>query len=63
MRLRFLLPLAAAALLLPLMHGQKKWAVPRTSDGHPDLEGYWTNATITPLERPAELATAINEFL
>ncbi|HTS48104.1 MAG TPA: hypothetical protein VMH05_09175 [Bryobacteraceae bacterium] len=31
-------------------------AAPRTSDGHPDLQGVWTNATITPLERPAELA-------
>ena len=29
-------------------------AVPRTSDGHPDLQGVWTNATITPLERPPE---------
>ena len=37
--------------------GQTKgWTVPRTPDGHPDLEGIWTNATITPLERPAELA-------
>jgi hypothetical protein len=25
--------------------------VPRTADGHPDLQGIWTNATITPLER------------
>ena len=31
------------------------WAVPRTPDGHPDLQGYWTNDTFTPLERPAEL--------
>jgi len=30
--------------------------VPRTPDGHPDLQGIWTNATITPLERPAALA-------
>jgi hypothetical protein len=29
-------------------------AVPRAHDGHPDLTGIWTNATITPLERPAE---------
>ena len=28
----------------------------RTPDGQPDLEGYWSNVTITPLERPAELA-------
>jgi len=32
------------------------WNSPRTTDGHPDLRGYWTNATFTPLERPAELA-------
>ena len=25
---------------------------PRTPDGQPDLQGVWTNATITPLERP-----------
>jgi hypothetical protein len=32
------------------------WTPPRTPDGQPDLQGTWTNATITPLERPAELA-------
>ncbi len=26
----------------------------RTPDGQPDLQGYWTNDTYTPLERPAE---------
>src|SRR5690242_6508719 len=26
---------------------------PRASDGHPDLSGVWTNATTTPLTRPA----------
>ena len=31
-------------------------AVPRTSDGHPDLQGIWTNATVTPMERPAQFA-------
>lgn len=29
--------------------------VPRTPWGHPDFRGRWTNATVTPLERPAEL--------
>jgi hypothetical protein len=33
----------------------KNWAPPRTPDGHPDLQGYWTNATLIPLERPVEL--------
>jgi len=36
---------------------QKSWIPPRTPDGQPDLQGYWTNATFTPLERPKELGT------
>jgi hypothetical protein len=31
------------------------WTPPRTPYGHPDLQGYWTNDTYTPLERPAAL--------
>jgi hypothetical protein len=31
-------------------------ALPRTPDNQPDLQGIWTNGTITPLERPPELA-------
>ncbi len=32
--------------------GAAEYETPRTSFGHPDLEGIWTNATITSLERP-----------
>ncbi len=32
------------------------WTVSRTPDGRPDLQGIWTNATLTPMERPAEFA-------
>lgn len=31
------------------------WDPPRTPDGQPDIQGVWTNATITPFERPANL--------
>ena len=34
----------------------KTWAAPHTADGQPDLQGMWTNATITPFERPRALA-------
>jgi hypothetical protein len=37
----------------------KNWKMPRTADGHPDLQGFWTNATITPLERPAEFGARL----
>jgi hypothetical protein len=31
-------------------------AVPRTMDGHPELQGIWTNATLTPSKgRPNSL--------
>ena len=48
----------ALVLLCPTpVAGQgKKWIAPRTPDGQPDIQGIWTNATITPLERPKELA-------
>jgi hypothetical protein len=35
----------------------KNWTVPRTPDGQPDLQGYWTNGSYIPLERPKELGT------
>ena len=31
------------------------YKAPRTAHGHPDLQGFWTNATLTPLQRPAAL--------
>jgi hypothetical protein len=37
----------------------KNWTVPRTPDGKPDLQGNWTNETLTPLERPTTAASLI----
>jgi hypothetical protein len=44
---------AGQALFAPAAN---TWTAPRTPDGQPDLQGLWTNATITPFELPAELA-------
>ncbi|MEQ1759622.1 MAG: hypothetical protein ABL986_14995 [Vicinamibacterales bacterium] len=50
--------LAATALLLGVVVGGRAQSssVPRTPWGAPDLQGTWTNATLTPLQRPAALA-------
>jgi hypothetical protein len=33
----------------------RTWTAPRTTDGRPDLQGVWLNASATPLERPKAL--------
>jgi hypothetical protein len=37
------------------------WKLPRTAEGHPDLQGTWTTQTFTPLQRPKRYAG--QEFL
>ena len=37
----------------------KDWTVPRMPWGDPDMEGVWSFATITPLERPTNLAARV----
>ena len=46
----------AILLALPVAAQTKNWAAPRTPDGQPDLQGVWSNPTITPFERPAEFS-------
>ncbi|ALO45297.1 hypothetical protein [Pseudohongiella spirulinae] len=48
--LMFFTPISAVSA-----QGEER-VLPRTPDGKPDLQGLWTNATQTPLERPAALA-------
>src|SRR5262245_17751447 len=53
--------LSAAALAIALAsltaaaQTPAAYRAPRTPDGQPDLQGFWTNATYTPLERPANV--------
>ncbi len=38
---------------------QAGWNVPRTEHGQPDLQGIWTNATLTPVERDTKFGTRL----
>ena len=59
--LAFLLTLIAAFFAAPTSaeSGAEAWQSPRMSWGVPDLQGTWTNATITGLERPFQLRTLV----
>jgi hypothetical protein len=50
------LPAAAQQPAVTTSLAPKDWIVPRLEDGKPDLQGIWTNKTVTPFERPADLA-------
>ena len=50
MRILIFLCLGALAGTLSAQKG------PATVGGHPDIQGIWTNATLTPMERPASFA-------
>ena len=47
---------AAGALLVPAAAGAQTAETPRTAWGAPDLQGVWDFRSLTPMERPAELA-------
>jgi len=45
----------AVALALPALtqaQGDEEWVMPRTEYGYPDIQGNWSNATITTIQRP-----------
>jgi hypothetical protein len=55
---RFLFRPALLAVVisgLSTVNAQETWINARTADGQPDLQGLWTNDTITPIERPASM--------
>jgi hypothetical protein len=50
-KIHIVAPPSGLGLSLPVP--DKNWTPERNADGHVSLENSWTNATITPLERPA----------
>ena len=60
---RFLVAASSSIVLVALMlsttisvAGQSPaYRAPRTPDGQPDLQGFWTNTTYTPLQRPKDV--------
>jgi len=55
MTLKSLALAAVAALILPALAQAQAYRAPRAVGNQPSLEGAWTNASLTPLERPAAL--------
>jgi hypothetical protein len=51
--------ISASLAAAPAALAQQIYQPPRTSDGHPDLQGVWTNRWMTTLERPAEAKALI----
>src|SRR5438046_7064361 len=56
MKHRTVLLISCFAALVGSAAGQTKDAGLRTPDGQPDIQGIWSFATLTPLERPDELS-------
>src|SRR5688500_9532407 len=51
----FAFTVAAVLASSSYLVAQRPASIPRLADGKPDLQGYWTNQTFTPLERPAQV--------
>jgi hypothetical protein len=53
---RLIAVVAVLCATTSLAVGQTRaYRAPRTPDGQPDLQGFWTNTTYTPLQRPKEV--------
>ncbi len=51
--------LVAACVLGGAAEAFAQQPLPRTAEGHPDLQGVWTSRWLTPLERPATAKTVV----
>src|SRR5215468_12410266 len=50
--------IVSAVLLSPQFVKAQGYKAPRTQDGQPDLQGYWSNTSYTPLQRPNDVNKA-----
>jgi len=57
----FLAAQTQTAKAAPAAATSKTWTWLRTPEGQPDLQGYWTSLSFTPMERPAKYGK--REFL
>ncbi|HVY90842.1 MAG TPA: hypothetical protein VG942_18390 [Hyphomonadaceae bacterium] len=55
---RILIGVAALALTAPAF-AQEAYQPPRASDGHPDFQGFWTNVSLTSLERSGQFKSLV----
>jgi hypothetical protein len=44
---------------IPVSGQNRAYKAPRTPDGQPDLQGFWTNTTYTPLQRPKDVTKEV----
>lgn len=50
---------AGTFVVSALSHAEEDYTPPRLSDGTPDLQGVWTNASLTRMTRPAEFKSLV----
>jgi hypothetical protein len=61
MRARLLTCVAALAVVMAVAPAVTQSSIPRTRDGHPDLQGTYDLATLTPIERAAGTSAVLSQ--
>ena len=60
--MRMIVILSILCIASPLWaQAQRPYSPPRMPDGHPDLQGTYDLATLTPMERPAGTKAVLSE--
>ena len=59
--MRSLIQTLSLAMIASVLSAQTGYKIPRAADGHPDLQGTYDIATLTPMERPAGVGAALTK--